>query len=123
MAATSNANSAPRGREVQDAVRTHPAQQLNGQVREKESQVGHVMAGIDDDQDGRVTDLALACHIQPLENIPGLGGGDGDRVVPRTQPDHVQHGSPRRPPRLQSGIEGAGHPGFICAEPLPRPYV
>ncbi|MCZ4603312.1 hypothetical protein O3S80_05885 [Streptomyces sp. Lzd4kr] len=73
VAAAANANSAPAlglapdlarrlrwGRGVQDSVRTHPAQQLNGQVREQEGQAGHVVAGIDDDQEGRVADLPLA---------------------------------------------------------------
>lgn len=96
------------GWEVQDAVGPLPTQHLDGQVGQQERQAGHVVAGIGDDQDGRISDLPLARHIQPLERFPDRGGGDGDRVVPGTQPDCVQHGGPRGPPLLLAGHERAG---------------
>ncbi|MFD0443255.1 hypothetical protein [Streptomyces rhizosphaericus] len=61
------------GREVQDAVRTYPAQQVNGQARKQEAQSGYAIAGINNDQGGRGPDLSPARRIQPLEHFPGPG--------------------------------------------------
>ncbi|MFI1200776.1 hypothetical protein ACH4VR_15235 [Streptomyces sp. NPDC020883] len=61
--------------------------------RRGEGQAGHVVAGIDNDQDWQVTSVPLPSRRQSLGDLPDLSGGD-NLVVARTQADHVKHDCP-----------------------------
>ena len=53
--------------ELQHPVRTQPAQQLNRQVGEQERQAGHVVSGVEDQQDVRVAVLDVpGPRIRPM---------------------------------------------------------
>lgn len=83
---------------MQDTVRTHPAQQFNGQIGEEKGQTGHIIASVDDDQDRQVTGLPLSSVQQPLDDLPGLADG-------RQQCRHPTDAAGPRPaqPSMKSG--------------------
>ena len=60
-----------------------PPEQLHRQVGEQERQPAHVVAGVEHDQDVRVTVAVLPGLAQPADQLPHLGGGHLGGVVRR----------------------------------------
>ena len=80
-----------RGRwEAEDTVRTQPAHQLHRQISQQERQPGHVVPGVEDDQDGRVAGLPVPGLPEPGDHLADLLGGDRGEVIIRAQADRVQ---------------------------------
>ena len=84
-------------------VAAQPPGQLHGQVREHVGEPGHVVAGIEDDQDPPVTLAPVPGLGQPGDDLADLGSGHLSLVIIRAQPRRVQHRSPRGTPGLQGG--------------------
>jgi hypothetical protein len=82
-------------------VAAQPAEQLHGQVSEQPGEPGHVVAGVEDDQDGRVTLTPVPGLDQPGDNLADLNCGHLSLVVIRAQAHRVQHRGPGRAARLQ----------------------
>ena len=94
---------ARRRRQLHHPVGAQPPQDLGWQVREQERQAGYVVAGVKDDQDGRIPLTPVPGGDQPGDDIADLGSGDRDLVVPGTQADGVQHRGPRGAAGFQRG--------------------
>ena len=92
---------ARRSRQLHHPVATQPAEQLYGQIRQLPGQPGHVVPGIEHDQDGRVAVPPVPGLDQPGHDVADLRGGDLGLVVIRPQPDRVQDRGPAGAARLQ----------------------
>ena len=97
--------------ETQHPVRTDPAQHLDRQVSEQERQPAHVIAGVEHEQDVRVTVVVLPGRAQPPDQPADLGGGHVGQVCVRADPHRVEHRGPRRAPGLQRGDDRVGPAG------------
>jgi len=56
-------------RAIQHPVAAQPAQHLHWQVSEQERQPGHVVADVEDDQDGRIARTPLPGFDQPGDAV------------------------------------------------------
>jgi hypothetical protein len=92
---------ARRRRQLHHPVAAQPPEQLHRQVRQQPGQPGHVVAGVEDDQDGRVAFPPVPSGGQPGDHVADLDRGYLGLVVTGPQPHRVQHRGPRGPPRLQ----------------------
>ena len=71
---------ARRRGQLHHPVTAQPAQHLGGQIRQQERQPGHVISGIEDNQDGRVPLPPVPGLDQPGDDVTDLGGGLGGRI-------------------------------------------
>ncbi len=92
-----------RRREVQHPVRAQPAQQFHGQAGQQVRQPGHVIPGVEDDQDVRVALMPVPGLDQPGHHLADLGGGHLGLIITRPEANRVQHRGPRRAARFQRG--------------------
>jgi hypothetical protein len=85
------------------------AEQLCGQIREQPGEPGHVVAGVEDHQDGRVTLPPVPGGDQPGDDVADLRGGDLGLVITGA--------------RLQRRDDRVRPAGDHLRLPLPRPYT
>jgi hypothetical protein len=81
-------------------VAAQPSQQLGGQVRQQVSEPGHVITGVEDDQDDRVTLAPVPGRNQPGDDVTDLGSGYRGLVVIRAQAHGIQNRRPGGAARL-----------------------
>jgi hypothetical protein len=82
-------------------VAAQPPEQFHGQVREQPGEPGDVVAGVEDDQDPRITLAPVPGLGQPGHDLADLGGGHRSLVVIRAKAHGIQHRGPRGTARLQ----------------------
>ena len=82
------------------SLRSRPSSS-HRQVRQQPGQPGHVVAGVEDDQDRRVAFPPVPGLDQPGDDLADLDGRDLGLVVIRAQPHGVQHRGPGGAARLQ----------------------
>jgi len=102
---------------AQDAVRAYPTENLDRQITQQGSDPGRVTAGIQHDQDLRVTGLPLASGDESLEDLADLCGAHGGDISAGRQSDRVGQRSPRgasglkAPPRSSKASRGPSDAG------------
>ncbi len=92
-------------RSSHDAVRAHPAEDLDGQAGKEVGHAWGVVAGVEDDQDVRIAGLPLALLDQVGHDAADLGRGDLGDVVVGAEADRVQQLAPGGAAGLQGGDE------------------
>lgn len=90
-----------------------PAQHLHRQAVQQERQAGDVVAGVEHDQDVRITFVPLPGLDQAGDRVADLDGGDGGLVIVGAEPDRVQHRGPQVRPVSSTAMTVYGHPGII----------
>ncbi|QCX82778.1 hypothetical protein C9F11_46140 (plasmid) [Streptomyces sp. YIM 121038] len=91
-----------------DAVGAETAEDLDGQAAQQMGDAGCVVAGVQDDQDLRVTRLPLAGGHEPFDDLAELDRGHCSDVSAGLQTDRVKHCRPGRAAGLQRGDERVG---------------
>ena len=102
-------------RGAEHAVGAESPQQLHGQISQQVRQAGHVIAGVEHDEDVGISGLVPPGLLEPPDHLAQLGGGHRGRIVTGTQAHRIQQRGPRCAARLQRRHKGIGPTGdHLC---------